>query len=732
MPSISTVELTNTFDEWRSRTNDIITVINAANSTDPTTAITYANSEGGFAVNTVTTNSITGTLMTGTRLVLTGGNVNFTSANVVSGGNVHQVHVLGGTSIDVSTPADADSSISNTFVYNSKIHLNGQKFVSGAAAIDLNGATISNLGSVSKLTSVAAEASDVSFTNPTIAITSGAGSLTISSGTQDFSGATIASSILSPYIARAGVVETSNVVVNGAGFLVSTNSTAFGLDVGTANVGIGKFPEISTNITSEKRPTSSKGRVHIRTNFAAGGTTATAVESSADELVLENTGSLGNASDGVGLTLLAGDTKNAHVAFGDPSDTDVGGILYNHATETMHIVTDAANTAVFGNEYGGYMQIVGGDTIGAQSGKLHINVGSTDGTSGIYIDSNDADKQGISIAGSQTTAHMLNLSTETQTTGDGLHIYDNSADTGVRSLLELNQNHQNATGGTALYVKTDGMTGVEVRQNKATRSGLILSTDTAHTAKLAQIIHDHTGTTGDTLYVKSDSTTTSQKVLEVANSSASVITAVAGGSVGFNVSDPNPTYKIDVGGAVRISNDLQVGGALYMADKLAHIGDTDTYIQFGVGTINFITDNDSQLYMDGGQTFLRYNGATHLSTDSAGVDITGRLDISGVINATSNSPHIFGNEVYVGSNIRHNGDTDTYMTFNGENSWALYTGNDAAFSANESTAYMYYNGTWKLATLTDGVTINGTKVCASGVECRLAVYNASGTLLNSC
>ena len=117
MPSVSSVELTNTFDEWRQRTNDIITLVNAATDENPVSAITFANSEGGFAVNTVTTNSITGTLMTGTRLVLTGGNVNFSSANVSSAGNVHQLHVLGGTSIDVSSPSDADSSISNTFIF---------------------------------------------------------------------------------------------------------------------------------------------------------------------------------------------------------------------------------------------------------------------------------------------------------------------------------------------------------------------------------------------------------------------------------------------------------------------------------------------------------------------------------------------------------------------------------------------------------------------------------------
>ena len=44
MPSVSVVELTNTFDDWRNRTNDVITEINGANSVDPCSAIVYANS----------------------------------------------------------------------------------------------------------------------------------------------------------------------------------------------------------------------------------------------------------------------------------------------------------------------------------------------------------------------------------------------------------------------------------------------------------------------------------------------------------------------------------------------------------------------------------------------------------------------------------------------------------------------------------------------------------------
>ena len=74
MRSVSVVELTNTFDDWRNRTNDVITEINGANSVDPTSAIVYANSTSGFQVNEVVSDSLTGTAISGTRLIFTGGN----------------------------------------------------------------------------------------------------------------------------------------------------------------------------------------------------------------------------------------------------------------------------------------------------------------------------------------------------------------------------------------------------------------------------------------------------------------------------------------------------------------------------------------------------------------------------------------------------------------------------------------------------------------------------------
>ena len=667
MPSVSSVELTNTFDDWRNRTNDVITVINGANSVDPSSAVVYANSTSGFQVNEVVTDSITGTLTTGTRLVFTGGNINFSSANTTSLGNVHQTHILGGTAIDVSIPENADTSISNTFIYNSKINLNGQKFISGAATIDLENATVTNLGSVAKFTATATSDDDVVLTNPTINVNSGTvGGITVSAGIHEFGGATVNGATMNTITMRGSTVEGGNVVVNGAGFLVTTNSVALAVDGDAdANVAIGKFPEISTDIGTTRKPNSSKGRLHIRTDFAAGGTTATAVESVADELILENT-------DGVGMTFLSGAAKNNHIMFGNSSDPDVGSIVYNHATDTMHLSTDTANTVVIGNEYGGYLQVVGGDTVATQSAKFQVTVGSTDGPTsnpntlhGIFLDADDADQKAFLIDGEQTVSNILEIQADALTTGSGFFLDDGSSSSGARKLAYINQSHAEATGGTALHIETQAMKGVDIIQNCTSNVALNVSASGVQTEPLVSFINS--GDSDDlTLYVK-NSRTDGGLISDFANTGGSVIAMSANGNIGIN--DTTPTHKLDVNGTVRFTstlsvesnitattgthtfaNDVRIGKYLY------HNGDTDTYMAFDDAgdKIAFYTGGDAQLYMDGDSTHLYFNGNEKLATTDAGLTVTGTMSIS------------------------------------------------------------------------------GSSVCADGVECRLKVLDSSGSLINSC
>jgi len=775
MPSVSSVELTNTFDEWRQRTNDVITLVNAATDDNPVSAFVFANSEAGISPNTLTSNSVTGTLITGTRLTFTGGNVNFTSANVVSAGNVHQLHVLGGTSIDVALPSLADTSISNTFIYNSKINLNGQKFIAGAdSTIDLAGATITNLGDVSAAnlkgtgTTVTTQ---VKIENPAITIDDSAiGSLTISSGTQNFSGATIASAILDPFTARSGTVESSNVVANGAGFLATTNSVALAVDnvvtgVGgyVANVGIGKFTEVSTAIETEKRPRTSKGRLHIRTEFAAAGDTATAVDAFADELVLEN----GNTD--VGMTLLANTASNGVIAFGDTTDVDAGKILYSHSTDSIYLsvgtsATENANCAIFDNSFGGSFLIpnqasvdgVKGDLITNIAGKLHINVGSSDGATGLYVDSRNATQKAISVSASQTSMNVFQINSTTLTTGSAIAIYDNSESAGGRNLLNIDQDHQDATGGIALNVKTDGMQIAKFQTTKASATGVSISSSSglAHEAKLLEVTHDG-ASTADTVKITSKATDGTQKILDVANTSASLFTVTASNQVGIN--DSTPSYTLDVNGTLRTTGDATFDDDIFVADSIIHQGDTDTLIEFSGDKITLQTAGHDQIKMESNSSFdgvILYEDASEkLRTYANGVDVTGNLLADRVYPCYANKTTTYldhptgdygtiqvngsGKGDWEGFSIdgravfMHDGTTSMGLYDDVNNHWALkHTFNGAT--------NLYYDGSAKISTSSTGASITGTlsvsgsSVCANGIECRLRVLDENGTALNTC
>tara|TARA_A100001037_G_scaffold304066_1_gene339730 strand:- start:1387 stop:3363 length:1977 start_codon:yes stop_codon:yes gene_type:complete len=635
MPSVSVVELTNTFDDWRNRTNDVITEINGANSVDPTSAIVYANSSSGFQVNEVVSDAITGTAITGTRLIFTGGNINFTSGNTQSLGNVHQTHILGGTSIDVSLPENADTSISNTFIYNSKINLNGQKLVSGAAEIDLEGATVTNLGAVAKFIGTAITNDDIVLTNPTINVNSGTvGGLTVSAGIHEFGGATVNGASMNTITMSGSTVQGSNAVVNGAGFLATTNSVALAVDAGTANVGIGKFTEVSTSIATEKRPTSSKGRLHIRTDFSAGSAAATAVEASADELLLE-----GNTA--VGLTLLANNASNAHIAFGDPDNTDIGGIIYNHSTDSMHFNTDGANTVVMGNEFGGYMQVVGNDTVATQVAKFQVTVGSTDGGAdnanqlhGIFLDANQPDQKAMLIDGEQTTSNIFEIQADALTTGSAIYVDDNSGSSGPRKLVHILADHADA-GGTALHVESDGMESSKFKQNATDQNAINAYSDVAHTIPLVSFTSDATTSASETLKVKGDSATTTTKVLTVANNTHDMVSVVAGGGVGIN--DTTPSYKLDVNGTLRSTANAHFDTNIHLAEKLFHSGDENTFLLFGADTMDFNCGGNIQLKLTTTDTELYYDGSEKLATTSSGVSITGSATISSNLTVSGGS-----------------------------------------------------------------------------------------------
>ncbi|SVE05097.1 uncharacterized protein METZ01_LOCUS457951, partial [marine metagenome] len=155
--SITSVELVNTFEQWRSKTNQLITVLNENSDEDPTSNLISANSLGGLLINTITSNIVSGANVTGSRLLFSGGTVDFTGATVTDLGTTEKFALVEEVGATISG-ASPDSKIERAQINECEINLNGANLNAnspgdaGTSTINFGGATISDLGTVSVAT----------------------------------------------------------------------------------------------------------------------------------------------------------------------------------------------------------------------------------------------------------------------------------------------------------------------------------------------------------------------------------------------------------------------------------------------------------------------------------------------------------------------------------------------------------------------------------------------------
>jgi carbonic anhydrase/acetyltransferase-like protein (isoleucine patch superfamily) len=597
--NITEVLLTQTFEDWRVTTNQLITVINESTDTNPTTALVSADSLGTISINTVISNTISSDEITGNKLDFSSStsNVTFLSANVASLGNVHQIFLDGGDRITGATP---DSKIENVQLNHSEINLNGATLrANGASTIDLSGATVDDLGTVNQFRLNFGE-----MYGSNIYMTSNyTGKLTITDGTHTLTSATFEGGYFEPQEIRNTSIHSSELTVNTNSTIVSNTGMIIGTDVTNANVGIGYFPEWD-GVT--RTATTSSGRVHIRSGSANTGAgllesllTQTDVAArfiNGDELILEN-------SDNVGMTLLSNSSKNSHIFFGDEADVDQGYIKYVNSSDVIEFSAGSSNPkARILTNHGGSLQVAGANAFATLSGKLHVHQATTDDIVGVYLNAARGNKSAATIVSGQTTSNSFNLNTETLTdgnlldlrynnlsdgggtdaafTGSMLHVRDENTSTNLRKLINIEQARSEAIGTTALYMNMRAGKGIDINQDSdnfsiniesdnttkntfnivsdgiTTGSILHISTLSSHSSNLVSFVSDAPDAVGTTLYVRNDSVSAATKMLEVANASASLITVETGGSIGINKS--NPEYQLDVVGLTKFTGNVYI------------------------------------------------------------------------------------------------------------------------------------------------------------------------------
>ena len=150
---ITDVALINTFEDWRSKTNQIVTVLNENSDDDPASNLISANTTGGLLINTISANIVTGANVTGSRLLFSGSpEVNFTGATITDLGTAAKFALDedGAATISGASP---DSKIERAQINECEINLNGQTLrANGASSIIFTGATITDLGTVTLAT----------------------------------------------------------------------------------------------------------------------------------------------------------------------------------------------------------------------------------------------------------------------------------------------------------------------------------------------------------------------------------------------------------------------------------------------------------------------------------------------------------------------------------------------------------------------------------------------------
>ena len=233
--SITSVELVNTFEQWRLKTNQIITVLNEHSDENPTSNLISANSLGGFLINTISANIVTGSNVTGSRLIFTGGIVDFTGAAVTDIGTVDKFALVEDAGATISG-ASPDSKIERAQINECEINLNGRNFnANGSSVITLTGATVADLGTVSLVTIDGGTINEVN-----VNITASDKVVTVSSpGPHLFTGATFSNGTYSNAYSIGGFMHSANISVNSASVLVTNTGPIFGTDVGSSNVAIG-------------------------------------------------------------------------------------------------------------------------------------------------------------------------------------------------------------------------------------------------------------------------------------------------------------------------------------------------------------------------------------------------------------------------------------------------------------------------------------------------------------
>ena len=478
----SNVAVTDTFDTWRIRTNEVNTTLNQATNAITANTIVFRDDDSSYIANAATLNTVSVTHDTTT-----------TALSVTSGlaasadGSKASILTTGGLYATLSSKFAADLTVSTdmTVSGNTIIGSSSGDIVSVNATLSTNVIPTTNVSSSGTGADVTSTGSMLGSTAKHFAH--------IYNSQQTITAASALTSNIFSITSAAGAGNTATIINNSL-----TTGTPLTVSSTSTDTTARKLVQITNDAAAAVGTTalsiqSDGGRgIFVDSNLAAGlpSLEIDSEHTTANAVIIDSIMTTGTVIDVTGSALTTGSALRVESTGASTGTRNVVDFRQEHASATGSTVLNVLADEGYG-----------------------VKITSTAGTSNASLD----------ITSSHTTKNTFNITAASLTTGSAFNILSDSSSTGTRSLASITNDNTGATGTTALAITADAGRGIFVDSNLAA-GGYAFEIDSeqesTNVAKIASAATSGTLVelsasgvlTGDVISVTADAATTGKGI----------------------------------------------------------------------------------------------------------------------------------------------------------------------------------------------------------------------------